>query len=288
MTRIVRRSRWLGFAIILAAGCTKPPAYATKAAPIAAVASPSAKPGEVVAAQPTADTKSAAEAYAKEFLAAVQAGKASAAMLTPAFKKWIADPLSPEERELGYSDTIAGQWLERFSNSVPAPALTAASGSGDTYVLTGGVAGEAPKHIALRVMKLDGAWRTDWFFASVAGPVSATLPTGDEAYPTFAAVAFLDGLLGNSDRIAEGTMSTTFKMGIAPPFPSDKRGYNRGILSSKFGEFRGGFNGYVITKVEAGTVTGELSKGGTTKPFTMKLVKGDRPTDWLIADFRMD
>ena len=83
-------------------------------------------------------------------------------------------------------------------------------------------------------------------------------------------------------------MSTTFKMGIAPPFPADKRGYNRGILSGKFGEFRGGFTGYAITKVEAGTVTGDLSKGGATKPFTMKLVKGDRPTDWLIADFRMD
>ena len=288
MTRIVRRSRWLGFAIILAAGCSKPPAYATKAETVVVGASPKAKPGEVAAPASTADAKSAAEAYAKEFLAAVQAGKASAAMLTPTFKKLIADPLSPEDRELGYSDTIAGQWLERFINSVPAPALTAASGSGETFAITGVVAGDAPKHIALRVTKLDGAWRTDWFFASGAATVSATLPAGDDAYPMFAAVAFLDGLLGNSDRIAEGTMNTTFKMGIAPPFPSDKRGYNRGILSSKFGEFRGGFTGYTIAKVEAGTVTGELSKGGATKPFTMKLVKGDRPTDWLIADFRID
>ncbi len=288
MTRIVRRSRWLGIAIILAAGCSKPPAYATKAAPIVVAAPPSAKPGEVTAPASTTDAKNAAEAYAKEFLAAVQTGKASAAMLTPAFKKWIADPLSPEDRELGYSDTIAGQWLERFLNTVPAPALTAAAGSGETYAITGVVAGDAPKHIALRITKLNGAWRTDWFFASGVAPVSATLPAGDDAHPTFAAIAFLDGLLGNSDRIAEGTMSTTFKMGIAPPFPADKRGYNRGILSSKLGEFRGGFTGYAIAKVEAGNVTGELSKGVATKPFTMKLVKGDRPTDWLIADFRMD
>ncbi len=288
MTRIVRRSRWLGFAILLAAGCSKPPAYATQAAPVVVGATPTAKPGEVAVPASTTDSKSAAEAYAKEFLAAVQTGKVSAAMLTPTFKKAIADPFSPEDRELGYSDTIAGQWLERFLNTVPAPALTAASGSGETFVLTGVVAGDAPKHIALRVTKLDGDWRTDWFFASPAATVSATLPAGDEAYPTFAAIAFLDGLLGNSDRIAEGTMSTTFKMGIAPPFPADKRGYNRGILSGKFGEFRGGFTGYAIAKVEGGTVTGELSKGGATKPFTMKLVKGDRPTDWLIADFRMD
>ena len=119
------------------------------------------------------------------------------------------------------------------------------------------------------------------------GPAGVTVPNSDVPAAGFAAAAFLDAVTAKNDALAEGLMTTEGKAKIAHPFASDKdRGYNRGLLRRRLGEFRRGATGYSIRVVSAdGTqagVVGELDG----KPFTLKLSQSDRPGVWLVDSFQ--
>lgn len=262
-------------AAALLVGCSKPPRPQGAAAD-----QPAAAP------TPTGDPKADAEAFAKLFLKAVNDGTATPAMLTPEFKKVIAEPVFPSDEPQGYSDDAAEQWLLRFKGAVPNP-LTGAAGTGDAVVITG-AAGAPPRHLALRAVRAGGGWRADWFYPAPVGSAASSVPGGGAAFPAFAAAAFLDALLAKDDRLAEGLLTQRYKAALAPPLPSDKRGYNRGLLGGKLAGFRGDVTGYRVTRVEGETVAGELTKGDAKKPFTLKLVKGDRPWDWLVDEFKAE
>jgi hypothetical protein len=250
---------------------------------------------------PTGDPKADAAAFARAFLKAVHDGTASPVMLTPEFKKVIAEPVFSDDQAKGYSDEAAGEWLLRFKNTLPEPA-TELQGMGDAYVLAGR-AGHA--HVALRVVRAGSGWLADWYDAARAAP-DIPLPAGEAAFRAFACSSFLDALIGKDDRLAEGLISPLYKAELAPPFGSDKRGYNRGILTTRLAEFRDGFTTYVIVSVPAHgeiTVGGgagvgwsstsawvqlkvELVKGDKKRPFTLELVRNDRPWDWQVREFK--
>ena len=97
--------------LALIAGCSKPPRpkvaandekspdQSQSASPVLAI--PAAPP--TPSGNPTAD----ATAAAKTFLKAVRDGTATPAVLTPAFKKVIAEPVFADDQAKGYSDAAA-------------------------------------------------------------------------------------------------------------------------------------------------------------------------------------
>lgn len=276
-------------AALLTAGCSKPPRpkpaakAGAPAGPTPAAESPPSPTLSVPAAPPapTGDPAADARASADAFLKAVAAGTATPAMLTPEFKKVIAEPVFSDDVAKGYSDDAAGQWLARFRGS-PAPPVADVQGTGEAYVLA--VRG-GPDRVDLRVVRSGGGWLADWYVSAPTAGSETPLPGGEAAFRAFAAVAFLDALAGKDDRLAEGLMTPRYKAELAPPFGSDKRGYNRGTLANKLAGFRGVAAGAHVTKVDGGIVTGE---SGGKKSFILKLVRGGRPWDWLVDDVTTD
>jgi hypothetical protein len=276
------------FALALLAGCSKPPrptATPKDDSPPAPASTPPAGPAL------TTDPTPGATAFTHAFLQAVNDGTATPAMLTPEFKKVIAEPVFADDAAKDYSDDAAAEWLARWKGQVPGAAFGLSSNPHDPAepaLVTGSGIRDRKYQFTLRAVHVGGEWKADWFFPATGVAVVGQSLVPSRNDPCFAAVAFFEALLGRGDRLAEGLMSPIYKAKLAPPFVSDKRGYNRGILDSKLAEFRGGFTGYTIAKVEGGTVTGELTGKDGKKPFTLKLIKGSRPWDWLVDDVKID
>jgi hypothetical protein len=269
---------------VVAVGCAKPPQ------PTASIAG--GKPGEPAPASPTAspsDPKADAEAFARQFLTAANEGTATAEMLTAEFKKVIAEPVFPSDQELGYSDAAARQWLQRLQGRLSGASIQGPHGSGDVFVMTGSGGANQESSYALRVVRGGNGWQVDGFvLAEGIGERQEVYPPGDGTYVGFAAVAFLQALLGKDDRLAEGLMTQEHKAALAPPLPSDTRGYNRGLLARRLVGLRGDFTGYRVSQIEGDTVGGELTRGDVKKPLTLKLVRGDRSWDWRVNAFKAE
>ena len=146
------------------------------------------------------------------------------------------------------------------------------------------VPAEKPWQLALRLVKSGNAWLVDWFSLAEFGPVSANVTSAQ----SFAATSFLEALLGHKDEFAAGLMTLNLKKSLAPPLGSEKKPFSGGILNRKFNEYRGSFTGFSLMKAENNIVTGELSKADGKKTFTIKLVPGERPFDWLVDEYKVD
>lgn len=256
--------------LLVVAGCTKPTTFPEPKTPggYKADASPTVSIPNPATTDPAG--------VAKNFLAAANAGTATAAMLTPEFKKVVAPAVYQDDHAKGYSDAAADGWLKRFQGRLASPQLSAAQGAGFT-----GSAG-AEKFV-LRVAN----GQIDWFQATPgitqwAHPVVE--PT--KADEQFVAVAFLTALVGKDDRLAAGLMAPALREHLAPPFSSDKIGYNRGILEGKLAQLRGGHTGFALNALTGDTAVAGLIAEGTPgkKSLTLKLAKGPRPGEWLVAD----
>ena len=279
LTRIVRPGRIAGCVTLIVAlgiastGCRKPmptrPAAATTSAT-----------GMTI--EPGAPSVSA-EAFARDFLKAVNEGTAPATLLTPTFKKLIAPPVFDADKAVGYSDHSAESWLKRFQNQTSAATLGAGYGSGDAI----GFVIATPSTVTLRVVRTAGTWGVDWFLVTPTG-VDAPLPaaSGEASLTTFAGAAMLHALLAKNDNLVAAKLSPTLKAAMAPPLGSDQaRGYNLGFLHSKLGDLRGNATGFRVTKASGDTVSAELVSGGTARAVTLKFVKGDRPWDRLVSEY---
>ena len=284
----IQRTVPAGYLVVLATaalsnGCTKPAAR-TKPTPaadgvpaVASLASPAGTP----AAPP--DGRGAA-AFAGDFLKAVNDGTATPAMLTPQFKRVVAEPVFESDRAVGHSEHSAdawlGQWKGKLAGAAAGPSFP---GSETEAVGFAGVAGTDPAkrmRFALRVVNA-GGWKVDWFVVTPdAGGKVMSLTPGPAG---FAAVAFLDALMARDDRLAEALMTSALKARIAPPFDSDKAiGFNRGILSNRLADVRGPATGYAITSSDNQSVSAELTFAGSSKPVTLKFAPGERPWDWRV------
>lgn len=272
---------WLG--VLLAVGCMKqasvPPGpekdKPAKGADVPAAVVPAVTPA------PTTDPT----AFAKDFLKAVHEGTATAAQLTPQFKKVIAEPVFEADQALGYSDSAANNWLKQYQGKLIAPSVYVFGSDANAQLFTAFLPGEKPRAVTLRLAKGDGVWLVDWFLpAEVA---TALLPQSGDA-SAFAAAAFLEAMIGQNSHAAAGLMALDAKKRLAPAFTGEKRPFNAGILDQKLAAYRGAFTGFTLTKVENGVATGELSGATTKKPFTLKLVAGERSFDWLVDDVKVD
>jgi hypothetical protein len=259
--------------LLIAVGCTKP----SPNPPLP----PGTKTGTAVAG-PTATIDPAA--FAKEFVKAIHDGKATATQLTPQFKKVIAEPVFEADQALGFSDPAADKWLDNYIGKLANATLSAPTTDGDALMFTGTVPAEKPMQLTLRIVKSGSGWLVDWFFPAEVSPVS--VPTLNAQ--SFAAAAFLEGLFGRKDILAAGMIAPSAKKYLAPPLGSEKSAFNKGRLGQKLAEYRGGFTGFTITNVTNDSVTGDAIKGDAKKPFTLKMVKGERPFEWMVDEIKID
>jgi hypothetical protein len=248
--RMTLQRRWFFLALFAAAGCQKSAPSPTPAVSTAV----SVKTTEPVPAS-TADPGRASE-FAQKFFDAVQAGTGSPAQLTPDFKKMIAEATFTADLERGYSDDRADGWLKNYQGKMPlinpGPSGTTAGGSA--------TAGTALRHGNGRVAILrfvpaaNGAWTVGLL---AVGPMEQPQKTSN-AEAELTAVAFLAALLEKDDRVAEGLLTMEYKSQLAPPFGSDKRGYNRGLLEAKLAGFRGNATTFRNVTVKNAVVVAEL------------------------------
>ncbi len=259
--------------MILAVGCSKP-----TAAPVPPVA-------DVPLAVPTkSDPGPEAALFAKDFLAALHDGKATAAHLRAEFKKAIAEPVFDADRARGYSDAAAENWLKQFQGKLGG--YTLASPRIDAVALyTGEIKAEKPLHLLLRLVRHENRWSVDWFSLAELSPAESVATVTPQS---FAATAFLHGLLGHKDDLAAGTMTVALKKSLAPALGSETRLFNVGILKTKLNGYRGTATGYQLAKAEGGTASGELIHASGKKPFALKLVAGERPDEWLVDEIKVD
>lgn len=271
---VLRSLSWLG--LLLAIGCSKP-----TSAPPAPVGG---APAVTLETPPKSDPGPEASVFAMSFLTALQEGKATAMQLTPTFKKAIAEPVFDADRAIGYSDSVAENWLKQFQGKIGG--YTLSSPRVDTLVLyTGVIRAEKPIQILLRLVRIDNRWLVDWFsFAEVTSAESTYAVTPQ----SFVATAFLHGLLGHRYDLAAGAMTPGLKKSLAPALGSETRLFNAGILKTKLDGYRGQATGYSLAKAEDGTASGELIHANGKKSFALKLVAGERPDEWLVDEIKID
>jgi len=261
-------------------------------------ATPAATPPSAAAAKPLVSTPGAAptpvtppDAAVKaggDFLTAVRAGKATAAQLTPEFKKLVASGS-------GAADWAAGHWLDEFKGDAAAVEKRACYPLDATSVLCVAESPAAAPAKALTYCKLvknpgGPDYLVDWLHVSPVRP-PADLSTDTAA--TFVAVAFVDALLAKQTRLAESLVAPAAAKRLAPPLDDEdaKLGYNRGILGIKLSGFRESFPSVTYgAAAKPGAnlaLSGELTgPAGERRKFTVTVAPAG--AGWLVEDFRHD
>jgi hypothetical protein len=214
----------------------------------------------------------AALTAAKEFVAAAKAGQATAESLTTDFKKIVGEPLSPSERERGYSDSSATEWLHVVGPRLTSANVTASFGPASlTFQLEQGL---------IRLVNEDRSWKVDWFHAG-SPPQGMTAFRTDDASKYLAVRAFLDPLFTNNWELCEAALSDDAKKSLAPALGADPRGYNRGTLRSKVRGLLNGAKGYAVA------LSGDLAvvslTGAAERKLTLALSESPRPGVWLVS-----
>src|SRR5262249_16094222 len=112
----------------------------------------------------------------------------------------------------------------------------------------------------------------------------------------FAVISFIE-LVADKDampkdgnerpRLIAAAMTRPLREAWGPPFPSDKEtfGYNPLEIHKSAVKVGGGtsnFSGSRVNKSPDYTI--ELTKPGGKATYTVKLVKGDRPNEWLVSE----
>ena len=273
--------------VCLAPACNKPAPVATATPPTA-----TAKPLAAVAGAPPTPTpppsSDAAAKFGAEFLTTLQAGKASAAQLTPEFKKLVAPSATSP-------DWAAGHWLDEFKGDAAAVEKRAAYPLDATSTLGVGesaAANPAKTFTYYKLVTKPGATGAlvDWLHVS---PVRPAVDLSADTAAKFVAVAFVDTLLTKRTPLAESLIAPAAARRLAPPLDDEdaKLGHNRGILGIKLNGFRESFTSVTYgAAVKAGanlTVPGELTgPGGERRKFVVTVAPAG--SGWLVEDFRHD
>ena len=247
--------------------------------------------------EPTDPTQQLAERFIADLrIASDKAEPLPAELLnriTPAFLKIIGKPLlSDADKKHGYSDGAASNWLRHVGTQLVGIGLPTGYGSPNAAVFVGSWGNGAGRFL-IRMVFAEG-WKIDWVsLGTIKAP--AQKPTSTEgSYQDFAVLAFHDALTGNAtsrdDRVAllGGATSPKLKNAWAEPFEGDKtRGYdfNATKLGLKLDELGMGVTGFSRTSDGVDSFRVELMKGEAKTAYTLKLVKGATPGEWLVDEF---
>jgi hypothetical protein len=217
-------------------------------------------------------------------LTAADKGAPDLAKVAPAFKQLIAPPTTDSDKARGYSEWGAEQWLkDTLAGKAGYTVLWAGSVSPDAVIFTATDQGQSGR-VVLRLAKSGPGFLVDWVHV---GPQKDRVNLdggGDNLARSFTVHAYLDTLVGGQHALTESLLTPAVKARLAPPL-NDPLGYNRAMLGVKLAGFRGKAAGWKAGGTDE-TVAGQLVEpGGPERAFTLKLVKGSRPSEWLVEDF---
>ena len=296
----VRRARrWLPVGA-LALGLLAAGAGCDRGAPPAA---PPGKPGGAEeqehrpAAPETPETPETPAGFARMFLKSLAAGTAKPEWVADEFRKIVAPPALPSEKEAGHSETDLKKWLASAGKGAAFEITSEAAADGVT-AFRGTVRG-VPEAAAfsLRVRREgEGGFRVVWFQLS---PVSGAVPSGggDPALLAARETArdLLEALLGGKFERAEALMTAQLRerLGGRPTAADEAAGwsYNRGFLRAKLKRY-GGFASYAITEQEkaaggqAGTFRAELRGKDEKQTVSLTVGREGQDGEWRVQDFR--
>ena len=275
--------------VCLAPACNKP------AAPVAPATTPTAtKPVATVTSPPGGTPSSptdddAARQAGRDFLAALKAGTATPAALTPEFKAVLAPAGSG-------SEWAVGNWLGEFRGDAGAvSAQNYVRLDADTFlVVADSLAATPPMAFTYaKLVRVPGPAKFAVGWLHTSSPRPAAVVATSETFAAFVAVAFVDTLLTRQTPLAVSLLSPAALKRLAPALDADdeKLGYNRGILGLKLNGFRESFTSVTYgAAAKAGanlTVSGELTGPGSERRKFVVTVAPARSA-WLVEDFRHD
>ncbi len=274
--------------VCLVPACNKP-------APVAPATTPTAMKPVATVTSPSGGTPSSptddddARQAGRDFLAALKAGRATPAMLTPEFRAVLA-PAG------GGSDWAVGNWLGEFRGDAGAvSAQNYVRLDAETFlVVADSLAATPPMAFTYaKLVRVPGPakFAVGWLHSSPPRP--AAVVATSETFAAFVGVAFVDTVLTKQTRLAESLIAPAAAKKLAPPLDDEdaKLGYNRGILGLKLNGFREAFTSVTYgaaTKAGANlTLAGELTGPGSER---RKFVVTVAPvgSSWFVEDFRHD
>lgn len=213
--------------------------------------------------------------------------------VSPAFLKVVGKPLrSDDDKKLGYSASEASAWLKNLGMKLVGVGLPIGYGSPAVAVLTGTI-GNGSGRFLVRMTFQEG-WKVDWLSIGTIAVPPMKPDSTESTYQDFAAMAFLDALTGAAAskdervKLLGGIASTKLKASWAEAFAQDKAlglDYNAAKLGLKLDELGGGVTDFTRTSTNGDAFTVELMKGKAGTKYTLKLVKGAAPGEWLVDEF---
>lgn len=231
------------------------------------------------------------------FLKALNEGSAKADRLSAGFVKMIGLPAElPTDKSRGYSMSAAESWMKQVGGGATF-GLPSGFAGGDAAVLWGGFQGQGRTgDYSLRMIHEGGAWKVDYLALTSASFTPSTASGGgpEGEYQRFAART-VGGVLCDKTGMPKDDRALALAAGLTPalraklaePFGSDREqgfDYNRGKLLLEAGKIGGGAESYSVAQQgDAPEFRLEVTKpGGAKSNYSLKLLKGTTPGQWLV------
>jgi hypothetical protein len=234
--------------------------------------------------------------FRKDFLQ----GTAKAEALSSAFLRAIGKPLVFDgDKAKGYSADSATSWTSWLKKVAEGTnlgmELERPAQAGDVMYLRGALQGKTGCY-RLRMLKEGSDWKVDWFSLSSveSSDKLETVPTEEGKAQAFAVAAFTElvGDLNGMPReermlVLAATMTSALRTAWAPPFDQDKRqgnDFNPAELGRKAVTVGGGTSQFTMARSGKEEFKVELTKPAGKKSYTVKLMKGGTPHEWLVSE----
>jgi hypothetical protein len=239
----------------------------------------------------------AADDFATAFRRDLVEGTAKSEALTTAFRTAVGKPWAfPGDKEAGYSANGVASFLSRTAQGVNfGLELKRPDQAGDVVYLRGAL--QQPGGYHIRLVKEGGTWKVDWLSVSSVDTASiSTTPTVEGTAQAFVVSAFVETLADRGENrkderhlLLAAAMTKELRAAWAPlVFDQDKQqGYDYGPakLTTEATKIGGGTTAYVASRVgDLPEFKVELTKPAGKKSYTIKLVKGTGPNDWLVSE----
>jgi hypothetical protein len=234
------------------------------------------------------------KAAADAILKTLGEGKATAEMLTPAFRAKVAPPKTDEEKKAGYSDAQLRKWLGRFEATRFAIFGEPASFGNKVVVRGRSETGATKDAFSMRLVKAGDGYKIDWLQRADRMGTEFTVPSDpDLAAAQDAARNFLDALMSPDPAGAQVSMSSGWKRAVAPPPPNSGETHDAGYLTQVLKSWRDPKAvSYMLPKQEltpgkdGANFTAVLDAGGGAKTtYAMKLSKDQATGHWVVESF---
>jgi hypothetical protein len=250
------------------------------------------------------EVEPAADQAATAFLRDLVQGQPKADALSAAFVKVIGKPVQFEsDKAKGYSADAAVDWLRRAGDGVAFnPALHRKQAGDVVYVrgsISGARLGKDPNKTgaySLRLVREGGAWKADWLsLSSVEAAAVPGAPTPEAAAQQFAVVAFVETVadlngMPKEERapLIAAAVTPALRASWAPPFDQDKAqgyDYSPGKIVLEVTKIGGGTSSFTVARAgDTPEFSAVLTKPAGKKAYTVKLVRGTGPHEWLVSE----